>query len=62
MTKAASFAAYDKDYQTRPFFYNYFFLKENRNQRFSFLNLIFKKYERVQESRSDLIGEMEDWS
>ena len=43
-------------------FYNYFFLKENRNQRFSFLNLIFKKYERVQESRSDLIGEMEDWS
>lgn len=43
---------YDKDYQTGQFFYNYFFLKENRNQRFSFLNLIFKKYERVQESRS----------
>ena len=43
-------------------FYNYFFLKENRNQRFSFLNLIFKKYERVQESRSGSIGEMEDWS
>lgn len=21
---------YDKDYQTGPFFYNYFFLKENR--------------------------------